>query len=632
METSRVGFPQISRDQQEVEEVLKPEDSYHNGTYWADLPFQERVAWVNAQSGTETKREVSHVWQMFKEDPLAPFGRYWNLYVITGMGLFVEGYTIFSIGNLSALYSAAWPQCWSTYAECSVIWVDAVNYIQIIGIIFGQALVGLIGDWIGRRWGLVQDAIVMTVGSILLTGSWGVTLQGWVIMYAWSQFIYGLGVGGEYPMTSTSAMESKGAATTRDDKLHRGRNVVLAFLMQGWGQLVNQVVLIILLLIFNHTGSPPYTPAHVQPTFRLSFAVIILPTLYLAYYRFYKLRQADRSIKLSKKRQNVTGYDVKSLKLLTTHYWHRCVGTAGGWFCNDFFFYGNKIFAGTFINIISPSSKGNVMTTWLWNLVNIVVSLAGYYLAAFLIDHKFYGRKRMQAMGFFMDFLCFIIAAAMFQTLQKPGAGIHAFQFLYFFSSFWNQFGPNCTTFLLAAEIYPAPIRSTAHGVSAAIGKLGALAPTILYNYIGNQTKFWVVPWFGLAGFIITMVFIPDTTGLDLREQERRWIYTREGLEHEYHGLAIHPRHLSMYEKYVLGKHKLYNPELDAKQRYEELEQLYMATKKGDINDDDASELSAEVRQHFDKRHASGTISDDGDTAAQKVPTEKLAESGVGDA
>lgn len=63
-------------------------------------------------------------------------------------------------------------------------------------------------------------------------------------------------------------------------------------------------------------------------------------------------------------------------------------------------------------------------------------------------------------------------------------------------SSFFNQFGPNCTTFLVAAEVFPASIRSTAHGFSAATGKLGALAPTILYNYIiDNQTKFWVVPW-----------------------------------------------------------------------------------------------------------------------------------------
>ena len=36
-------------------------------------------------------------------------------------------------------------------------------------------------------------------------------------------------------MTSTTALESKsiGVSSQTDDKLHRGRNVVLAFLMQG---------------------------------------------------------------------------------------------------------------------------------------------------------------------------------------------------------------------------------------------------------------------------------------------------------------------------------------------------------------------------------------------------------------
>lgn len=78
----------------------------------------------------------------------------------------------------------------------------------------------------------------MFIGVILLTAVWGATLNGWVIGYALSLFIYGVGVGGEYPMTSTRALESgpTGPSGTRDDRLHRGRNVVLAFLMQGWGQ------------------------------------------------------------------------------------------------------------------------------------------------------------------------------------------------------------------------------------------------------------------------------------------------------------------------------------------------------------------------------------------------------------
>lgn len=50
---------------------------------------------------------------------------------------------------------------------------------------------------IGRRWGLIQDVTIMFLGLCMLVASWGVTLQGWVICYAWSLFFYGVGLGGE---------------------------------------------------------------------------------------------------------------------------------------------------------------------------------------------------------------------------------------------------------------------------------------------------------------------------------------------------------------------------------------------------------------------------------------------------
>ena len=45
------------------------------------------------------------------------------------------------------------------------------------------------------------------------------------------QLVYGVGVGGEYPMTGTITCEVA-VPGIRADKLHRGRTVVLAFLMQ----------------------------------------------------------------------------------------------------------------------------------------------------------------------------------------------------------------------------------------------------------------------------------------------------------------------------------------------------------------------------------------------------------------
>ena len=131
-----------------------------------------------------------------------------------------------------------------------------------------------------------------------------------------------------------------------------------------------------------------------------------------AYIRYYKKVYTSNTLSRNKAKNNTSGYDILSLKLTFSHFGGRMIGTTIGWFSNDFLFYGNKLFASTFITIIEPSTKGNLMTTWLWNLVNVVVELFGYYLAAMLIDHKFYGRRRMQSVGFLADGILFLIPAS----------------------------------------------------------------------------------------------------------------------------------------------------------------------------------------------------------------------------
>ncbi|OAA64336.1 major facilitator superfamily transporter phosphate [Niveomyces insectorum RCEF 264] len=576
-ETYPVGPEGIYTEEQEREifrYITHPDDSFDdNGTYWADLPLTQRISFVNQVNNAEAAAELKATWSLFKRDPLGPVSWYFRNAVLPGAGLGLEGYVLFSIGNLSPLFSSAWPSCWGSGATvCNKNWIAAVTYLEVIGIMFGQVSVGVIGDWIGRRWGLIQDAAIMFVGLLMLTASWGLTLQGWVICYAWSLFFYSYGVGGEYPMTATSSMEGAvgaGRLSTRDDRLHRGRKVTMAFLMQGWGQLANQGLLIILLLIFHHgDGDPPYSLSAVQWTYRLSFAFPAVGTLWLVYYRAYKMTNASRQLQIAKKRSNVTGYDVTSLKLIFNHFGGRLLATAGTWFCNDVFFYGNKLFQGQFINVISDNPK-SVMVTWVWNICNCIVSLAGYYLASFLIDNKLYGRKMMMQIGFLMCFIMFVVPA--FHYKYYSGAsGIHAFQAMYFISSFFNQFGPNAVTFLVAGEVFPTPVRATAHGFSACIGKAGALLASVLYNYIDTQTKFYVVPWFGLAGMLLTLVFLPDTTGLDLKEQERRWNYVKNGRDSEYHGIAVHPTHLSLWER-MRGVGKYYNPDLDQKAKIRDL-------------------------------------------------------------
>ena len=100
---------------------------------------------------------------------------------------------------------------------------------------------------------------------------------------------------------------------------------------------------------------------------------------------------------------------------------------------------------------ILSGNNGSLLTNLLWTLLNSGISLIGYWAAAYMIDDVYYGRKRMQFFGFIFVAVCFYVAAGAYGPLTTKG-GIQSFQFLYFFASFWGQFGPNCTTFLLAGE------------------------------------------------------------------------------------------------------------------------------------------------------------------------------------
>ena len=150
---------------------------------------------------------------------------------------------------------------------------------------------------------------------------------------------------------------------------------------------------------------------------------------------------------------------------------------------------------------------------------------------------------------------------------------------------------------------------------------MGALLAAVLYNYIDIPTRFMVVPWFGLGGALLTWLFLPDTTGLDLKEQERRWAYICAGREAEYHGVAIHHKHLSLWER-IRGVGKHYDAAKDYEQRVEEMRADWEAamarraqekeSKEDEVEEDN---WSAEVSTFFErtgrngKNNGSGTLS-----------------------
>lgn len=60
----------------------------------------------------------------------------------------------------------------------------------------------------------------------------------------------------------------------------------------------------------------------------------------------------------------------------------------------------------------------------------------------------------------------------------------NAFFALICLANFFQNFGPNTTTFVIPGEAFPTRYRSTAHGISAASGKLGSIITQVVFSVL----------------------------------------------------------------------------------------------------------------------------------------------------
>ncbi|KIJ47754.1 hypothetical protein M422DRAFT_59465 [Sphaerobolus stellatus SS14] len=136
---------------------------------------------------------------------------------------------------------------------------------------------------------------------------------------------------------------------------------------------------------------------------------------------------------------------------------------------------------------------------------------AGYY--ATILTVEYLGRKWIQVQGFLMAALFLAILAGKFDSLSSAGF-IVCFAFLQFFFNF----GANATTYLYPAEVFPTRFRASAHGISAACGKVGAIIASVGFNAlsskIGTPNVLWIFFSVCILGACATFL-LPEVKGRD---------------------------------------------------------------------------------------------------------------------
>jgi MFS transporter, PHS family, inorganic phosphate transporter len=154
-------------------------------------------------------------------------------------------------------------------------------------------------------------------------------------------------------------------------------------------------------------------------------------------------------------------------------------------------------------------------------LIFVVAALPGYILAAFTIDRI--GRKVMQLLGFGMMFVFFGLLFV-FPAWTKIAA---PFLICYGLAYFFTEFGPNVTTFVYPAEIFPVTVRTTAHGFAAGMGKFGAFIGAFIFPLMLSSAAFKLSGAMGVAsaicaaGFLLTFILPePNQKSLETIEKE----------------------------------------------------------------------------------------------------------------
>lgn len=505
---------------------------------------------------------------------------------LAGLGMFSEAYYMFAIGNIKTLWKTLYPTCFNHTAgsTCAVSLVSSLEFIEVAMIIVGMLAFGPIAAKFGRRVGSLSTIGLMSLGAVLLTVAYaGGALTGQFAFFAFGLGVISTGVGGEYPLASVSAAErAESTETIGEGDAIRGQSMQFTFAMQGWGNWVNTAVICLLLFMSEQGNCPSHygansslvcSSAGLEFTWRYQFGLCAPILMAIGLYRFNSLAESAVWLESKKNKHKVESVHqqhsesdqedliirpnkeqepCKKSWLLVRNYWHRLLGTCSAWFLWDVAFYGNKLFQGTIItSIIGPNST--MIQVMLYTLLNSTVGLFGYYMAALTVDASWMGRWRMQNMGFLVSTILFFVCGFWYSSLQNNP---QLFTFLYFLNTFFGQWGPNCTTWLLPSELFPTEIRPQAHGLSAALGKAGALVATLIFSYGGEgggamsaDFIFYASAACSLLGLIFSVIFCSDVTSLALSETDKRWECIKSGSE--YKGPAVLPQHLSIFERVV---------------------------------------------------------------------------------
>ncbi|KAF8701439.1 hypothetical protein HU200_033604 [Digitaria exilis] len=445
---------------------------------------------------------------------------------IAGMGFFTGAYDLFCISTVSKLLGRLYFQF--QYDEENphrptgrqpVAVEDMVIGVALVGTFMEQLVFGYLGDKLGRKrvYGITLTLMAScAVGSALSFGSTEKSVLGTLYFF---RFWLGFGIGGEYPLSATIMCEYANKRT-------RGAFMGIGIVFAG---LVSMVVSAIFL---HYNPAPAWREDRKRARLVPGARDAVLADEVAGDGEVHGLVEGDgkqaamdmqavldvpiagEQEKISRYRA-ANDYPLLSCEFTRRHGLH-LVGTSTTWFLLEITFYClNLTQKDVFLAIRLTSRPENL------NALREVFQISrAMFLVALLGTCPATGSPRqIQLIGFFMMSVFLLAMGVMHGNHNRV-----LFALLHALTLFFASFGPNCTTFVLAAELFPARLCSTCHAISAASGMAGAITTAYAVqnlNLTGSmitiKKAIIMLAITNFLGFFMTFL-IPETMGRSLEE------------------------------------------------------------------------------------------------------------------
>lgn len=429
---------------------------------------------------------------------------------------------ITGIGNLAvqcnfqavsiALIVMSMSQCTlANEAECKegeqATWVSStLHAIVFAGSILGQLTMGYAGDVMG-----IDAAMGFTLSLAMLGAFFSAVLpQGspntvYGVLAA-CRFLLGMGLGGVYPLSAIKAAQD----ASRGGKSNN-RSAARAFFWQAPGSMMPWILALII----------AQTSMSTESKWRLLLGFGAIPLAIAV-----GLSQIESRIG-PKRAPAVKVVKPSMLTVLSNPdlVW-KLVGTGGSWFIFDVCYYGVALFGGEILSAVNEGSSEDddvtsrqhiTLISWQQSIA-LGAAIPAYLLTNYLVKKQ--GMKKIQIIGFIFTAVLFFIMAGVFYPLKKSSP--EALYFIFVILLFSLCFGPNVTTYVLPAAVYDKDVRSTMNGLSAALGKLGAVVGAYVFGAIATETGYPTVMVacgvLSLFGAFVSHRYIAD--GLDAPQEE----------------------------------------------------------------------------------------------------------------